>query len=228
LPLEDPRLSRHSEADDPSIDKAGRTQGALKIWRATENADGTVVERYLRSSRGIEASIPEVLRFHPALEHRPSGTVYPGMVALVTDGVTGEAIGVHRTYLSLDGGGKAPVEPNKMMLGPTRSGAVRLLTGSGPLLVGEGIETCLSVMQATGHATWAALSTSGIRSLDFPEAIHDVILIPDSDDQGQGMAAAQHAARRWCRQGRLVRIAPAPPGSDFNDLLTKKRERPTW
>jgi len=30
-------------------------------------------------------------------------------------------------------------------------------------MVGEGIETCLAAMQATGNPAWAALSTSGLR-----------------------------------------------------------------
>ena len=48
------------------------------------------------------------------------------MVALVTTGVDGTALAVHRTFLARDGGGKAPVDPQKMMLGPCRGGAVRL------------------------------------------------------------------------------------------------------
>ena len=48
------------------------------------------------------------------------------MVALVTHAVTGEPVAIHRTFLAPDGHGKAPVEPNKMMLGPTRGGVVRL------------------------------------------------------------------------------------------------------
>ena len=42
------------------------------------------------------------------------------MVALVTHGATGTPIAIHRTFLARDGGGKAPVDPQKMMLGPCR------------------------------------------------------------------------------------------------------------
>jgi putative DNA primase/helicase len=145
------------------------------------------------------------------------------MIALVTDGVTGAPRSIHRTYLSADGMGKAPVSPEKMMLGPSRGCAVRLRAAPGPLLIGEGIETCLSAMQATGHATWAALSASGVRALDLPPDIQDVVLIPDRDDTGAGIQAAEYAAHRWVRQGRHVRIASAPSGMDFNDLLIGKR-----
>jgi hypothetical protein len=104
-----------------------------------------------------------------------------------------------------------------MMLGPCRGGAVRLGVAGNPLMVGEGIETCLAAMCASRHPAWAALSTSGLRALDLPSDVHDVIVLADGDDPGE--AAAQECAWRWKRQGRRVRIARPPRGMDFNDLL---------
>jgi hypothetical protein len=143
------------------------------------------------------------------------------MVALVTDGASGRAMAVHRTYLSRDGRSKAPVEPQKVMLGPCRGGVVRLGMGTGPLLIGEGLETCLAAMQETGSPTWAALSTSGLRSLELPLDIREVTVLADGDEPGE--FAAQDAAIRWKRQGRNVRIARPPWGLDFNDLLVDVR-----
>ena len=90
-------------------------------------------------------------------------------------------------------------------------------------MVGEGIETCLAAMQATGHAAWAALSTSGLRVLDLPRDVRDVIVLADGDDPGE--AAAQDCAWRWKREGRRVRIARPPQGMDFNDLLRRRAPR---
>ena len=104
-----------------------------------------------------------------------------------------------------------------MMLGPCRGGAVRLAEPGDVLMVGEGIETCLAAMQATGNPAWAALSTSGLRTLDLPEEVRDVIVLADGDDPGE--AAARDAALRWNREGRRVRIARPPRGADFNDVL---------
>ena len=73
------------------------------------------------------------------------------MVALVTRGADDTPLAIHRTFLARDGGGKAPVDPQKMMLGPCRGGAVRLAEPGDVLMVGEGIETCLAAMRATGH-----------------------------------------------------------------------------
>jgi len=56
------------------------------------------------------------------------------------------------------------------------------------LMIGEGIETCLAAMQETGHPAWAALSTSGLRALDLPKAVRDVIVLADGDDPGEAAA----------------------------------------
>jgi len=201
--------------DEPEADALKRSEAALAIWQSSQQAEGTPVEAYLRS-RGLNLPVSPALRFHAGLKH-PSGGVWPAMVALVTHGATGSPIAVHRTFLACDGDGKAPVDPAKMMLGPCRGGAVRLGEPGDVLMIGEGIETCLAVIQATGNAAWAALSTSGLRSLDLPRDVRDVIVLADGDEPGE--AAARDCARRWKREGRRVRIARPPQGMDFNDLL---------
>jgi hypothetical protein len=145
------------------------------------------------------------------------------MVALVTDGISGMPQAIHRTYLARDGRGKAPVASAKMMLGPCKGGAVRLAEPEDLLMVGEGIETCLAAMQASGHPAWAALSTSGLRALDLPKDVRDVIVLADGDEAGE--AAARDCALRWKRQGRRVRIARPPQGMDFNDMLPGRAPR---
>lgn len=199
----------------PAQDDSDRTAAALRLWRSAVPAPGTPVETCLRS-RGIDLAVPSSVRFHSRLKH-PSGGVWPGMVALVTRGPDGQARAIHRTFLTRDGAGKAPVSPHKMMLGPCRSGAVRIAIPSGKLMVGEGIETCLAAMQATDSPAWAALSTSGLCALQLPADICEVIVLADGDDPGE--AAALDAARRWKREGRSVRVAQPPAGMDFNDVL---------
>jgi hypothetical protein len=208
--------SNHSVAIEPGEDTRKRIEAALALWRATQPADGTLVERYLHS-RGLHDVPPSILRFHAGLRH-PSGGLWPAIVALVTSGVDDAPIAIHRTFLARDGAGKAQVEPSKMMLGPCRGGAVRLAPIGDVLMVGEGIETCLAAMQASGRPAWAALSTSGLRALDLPRDARDVIVLVDGDEPGE--AAAQSCARRWKREGRRVRVARPPRGMDFNDLLT--------
>jgi putative DNA primase/helicase len=121
-------------------DDIRRSEAALAIWESAKRAQGTPVDVYI-ASRGIHLAAPDVLRFHPGLKHS-SGGIWPAMVALVTNGVDDQPFGIHRTFLTYDGSAKAPVEPQKMMLGPCRGGVVRLAEPGILLMVGEGIETC--------------------------------------------------------------------------------------
>jgi len=209
------RSHRRRTVEEPDADALERSAAALAIWQVSHAAEGTPVATYLRS-RGLDVPASPALRFHDGLKHT-SGGFWPAMVSLVTHGVTGSPMAVHRTFLARDGGGKAPVDPAKMMLGPCRGGAVRLGEPGAVLMVGEGIETCLAAMQATGKAAWAALSASDLGSLDLPRDVRDAIVLADGDDPGE--AAAQECARRLRREQRRVRIARPPQGMDFNDLL---------
>src|SRR5438067_129290 len=159
----------------PRRGDAKRTHAALRIWGSALHSDGTLVQTYLRS-RGIGMPAPATLRFYAAMKH-PRGQRWPAMLALVTRGVDDAPLAIHRTFLARNGHGKAPVEPAKMMLGRCRGGAVRLGPISDRLMVAEGIETALSVMQATGRPAWAALSTSGLRTLELPVDVRDVIVL---------------------------------------------------
>jgi putative DNA primase/helicase len=211
------RTSKHRSADHEQ-DQTGRKQFAARVWHSSAAAIGTLAEVYLRR-RGISVPIPFALRFHSNLRH-PSGSNWPGIVAAVTRApADGEVMAIHRTFLGRDGLAKAPVEPQKMMLGPCQGGAVHLAPAGEHLAITEGIETGLSIVSATGVPTWAALSAGGIRSLILPPLplARQVTICADHDPAG--VAAADAAAERWHREGRQVRIAvPPEPGTDFNDL----------
>jgi len=213
------RRDRHHYAvrkpEQPNSQSMEQTAFALSIWEAANPPTATSVETYL-ASRGLKLPPTSAIRFHSGLKH-PSGGVWPCMVALVTRGEDAAPVAIHRTFLAHEGMSKAPLDPAKMMLGPCRGGVIRLAGPADVLMVGEGIETSLAAMQATGLPAWAALSTSGLRSLDLPAGVREVIVLADGDDAGE--AAARECARRWISQGRWVRIARPPRGMDFNDML---------
>jgi phage/plasmid primase-like uncharacterized protein len=109
-----------------------------------------------------------------------------------------------------------------MMLGPCRGGAVRLgrVQRDQWLIIAEGIETTLTVMEACGLPGWAALSASGIKNLILPHEASKVLNCADNDPNNSGQRAAREAAERFLREGRRVRIAtPLNSGTDFNDTL---------
>jgi len=190
----------------------------MRIWRETVPANDTSVETYLRGRR-ITGPIPPVLRFHRNLRH-PSG-IWAGMVAAVSS-PDGGICAIHRTFIA-SSGAKAPVDPVKMTLGPIGAGAIRLSPIASKLIIAEGIETALSVMQASGIGAWSALSAVGLRTIELPPEVRQVIVAADGDDPG--MRAAKFAQRRLRAEGRIVTIIQAPAGKDFNDVLKEEAER---
>jgi putative DNA primase/helicase len=199
-----------------SYDPERSATGARKIWEVSRDARRTLVQRYLRS-RGISIEPPASLHFHPALKH-PNGPHLPAMVACVEDR-DGRFLGIHRTWLT-PAGSKTRLDPAKAALGPIGGGAVRLAPIlSEKIMLAEGIETALSVMQATGIPTWAALGTSNLAQIGLADCVREVVIAADGDAAGE--AAAQLAAQRFLREGRRVLVArPDRDGNDFNDYLT--------
>ena len=196
-----------------------RERQALAIWHETMPIHGTIAETYLREARGITCALPPTLRFHPAAWHGPSGKRLPAMVALVE--CSGQTA-IHRTYLQSDGRGKALLGRNKMMLGATKGGAVRLSEVDGPLVVAEGIETALSLLCGLldgAYSVWAGLSASGIQGLTLPPNPGGLIIATDSDDNGASAKAGYSLASIATSLGWNVFFMPAPDCKDWNDVL---------
>ena len=188
------------------------------LWQQSLPAQNTIVERYLRS-RGIVCAIPATIRYLPAHAHKESGQLHPVMLAAIAVCPSQKVTALHRTFLKLDGSGKAEVTPDKKMIGRVAGGAVRLSAPAEKMAVGEGIETCLAAQQASHVPTWAGLSTSGLMNLVLPALPFGREIIIAADSDLPGMTAAQRAAVRWSAEGRKVRIATPATAKDFNDLL---------
>ena len=112
---------------------------------------------------------------------------------------------------------------DKLMLGATAGGAVRLSEGGSRLVAAEGIESALSLLCGllSGPVeVWAALSTSGMRSLRLPEKTGQLVIAPDGDQPGRTAAFA--LADRAHALGWRVSLIDPGEGADFNDILTGK------
>ena len=173
-------------------EKRGRQ--ARAVWKEAQPVEGTPAEAYLRG-RGISCALPRTLRYHPETWHGPTAKRHPALIAAVQ----GAALSaIHRTFIRPDGTGKAGLEGgNKLMLGSTAGGAVRLAQAQGPLVVAEGIETSLSLasgLLSRPATTWAALSTSGMRGLRLPPTPGRLTIATDGDDTGR--AAGHDLAER--------------------------------
>jgi hypothetical protein len=212
------RSARIGRAADES--RLRRGDAARRIWQEAGPAPSTLVETYLRR-RGITLPAPPSIRFHPHLAHLEPGTAAPAMIGAVQISPEKEISGIHRTYLAVDGSGKAFADDSKLSLGAISGGAVRLAAAAEEMAIGEGIETCLSYQQISDVPTWAALSTSGMRNIILPALplAATVYLLMDIDANGAGEAAVNNAATRLHQQGRAVKIVRPTIGKDFNDAI---------
>ncbi len=218
------RQTAHA-TQDPNDNTKARIASALKPWHESMDADGTLLEIYLRR-RDILIPVPPSIRFHPHLKHGPTGLHFPAMIAAVQT-LDRRITAIHRTFLLPDGRGKAQVSEPKMALGHIGAGAVRLAAATEELVLAEGIETALSVLQATGKPVWACLGTSGLRAVFLPPEVKTVIIAADADEAGE--KAAQDAARRFYLEGREVKIARPPARMDWNDVLQlPENVTPLW
>ena len=196
-----------------------RAEAARRLWRRCRAIDGTHAKAYLEA-RGIQRCRFAALRFHPALIHRDDGggvRRLPALVAAVT-GTDDAVCGVLRTWLDPTRPVKANVIRPRKALGRVHGRAVRFGDpGSGTLLVGEGIETVLSIVTALPETVAAAaLSAGSLGAFAPPAGVTRLVIARDNDPEGE--RATERLARRCARAG-VATLVVAPEGEDFNSDL---------
>lgn len=213
--------------EPPAPQDDSRQEAATEIWQATEPLENTLAATYL-GNRGLQPPWPIWLRYHGALKHAPTNLRFPALVTGITDG-NGKFIAIHRTYLKLDGSGKAAVSAPKMALGSLQDGAVRLGRGARPragkvLGLAEGIETALSAQQIFELPVWAVLGSRFDR-VQIPAGVIEVQIFADNGTPGQEAAAKARDA--LTKTGKRVAIRRPPKGfGDWNNASPHWHERP--
>ena len=193
-------------------------RSARRLWHSSHPLAGTHAESYLKA-RGITECHYPSLRFHPSLYYREGDSTrqFPALVAAATD-PTGRITGVHRTYLDPSRPAKANVPNPKKALGDIIGSTVQFTSANSDtcLIVGEGIETVLSLLTAYPACAGAAtLSAAGLGA--FTPAGDRRVAI--GRDRGpDGIAAGMRLAERCMKAGHTFRILP-PLLQDFNDDL---------
>ncbi|WP_346906741.1 CHC2 zinc finger domain-containing protein [uncultured Roseibium sp.] len=210
---------RHTEIPSPSIDESAlqKQKEARTIWRESQPLPGTIGERYLRHARqiGIDA-LPNCLRFHPGLMPDPRHSERcPAMITGVTNS-HGKLVAIQRTFLRLDGSGKAAFSAPKRSLGPVGQGVVRLASAETILGIAEGVETGLSAMELFSVPVWCVLG-SNLARVELPNSVGRVVVFADRGRAGEDAAAKARYAFR--SQGRKVVVRFPEIGEDFNDEL---------
>ncbi|MCA3005722.1 MAG: hypothetical protein IOD15_10220, partial [Phycisphaerales bacterium] len=212
VPSPEQQRAAEAEAAQKAAEKLAR---AYTLWRTAlrPKTGGNVepVEAYL-ASRKITLRLPAAIGFAPRAplwvvddEDGDKGRFEdrPAMVAAVghwpggrwdaaTAGRSGMAFaGLHVTFLERGGSGwgRMPGAGRRYM--GSCKGVVQVGgdLSRGVLCLGEGLETCMHVAQATGLATWAALDAGRLQRLALPYGllrpqggpIHTVIVLVDLD-----------------------------------------------
>ena len=217
VPDRDPGAARATAPDAP-YDAA---EAARRLWRRCRAIDGSHAERYLHA-RGLSRCRFAALRYHPELRYREGATVrrLPALVAAVT-GSDGAITGVQRTWLDPRSPAKADVANPRKALGRIHGLAVRFGNPSddAALVVGEGIETVLSLVTAVPEIrAAAALSAGSLGAFAPPAGIARLVIARDNDEDGA--LAAERLVRRSARLGIAATVI-VPVGNDFNDDLVE-------
>jgi hypothetical protein len=214
LPRPEPRAAPRPPAPQ------GSPEAARRLWAMTKPLAGTLAEAYLRGRGIMDVHHEGALRFHPRCWYRPDGhtptETWPAMIAAVTD-LSGAVTGVHRTWLTPDGSGKAPIDTPRRAMGALLGHAVRFGAASDVLAAGEGIETMLSMRCALPTMPMAAaLSANHLAALELPAALRRLYIARDADSAGE-MAVAALTER--ARAAGVEALVLSPRLGDLNEDL---------
>jgi putative DNA primase/helicase len=173
-----------------------KREHAHKIWRASTPLLDTLGYRYFTEHRSLDikqlGDLGHCLRWHEGIS---------AVIALMTDALSNEPCGIHRTYLDRDG-----TKCERKMLG--KAGVVRLsrdedvLEGLG---ICEGVEDALAILLTGWAPVWAATSAGAIERFPVLTGIENLTVFIDED--APGIKAAESCAERWALADREARIA---------------------
>jgi putative DNA primase/helicase len=203
------RTDVHGAADY----EARQARKAAWLWSQRQPIAGTPAEAYLRGARRYSGLIPRTLAFLPPSKpkHHPAMIAAFGIPDEPERGIISkprDADAVHLTLLRPDGGGKADVKPNKLIIGrplgrPIVIAPTNDLLG---LAITEGIEDALSAHEATGLGAWAAGAAGfmPVLAAAVPSYIEAVTVYAHEDKAGQ--AGAHELAEALDHRGIEIRL----------------------
>lgn len=212
-----------------------------RTWNSSCCLDEPAAEpvRLYLASRGLTScNLPSTLRYHPSLAYYDSdeGKItgyHPAMIGLVQD-ISGKPITLHRTYLTSKGHKAQVRSPKKIMSYPKidrdmSGAAIRLSPAASVMGVTEGIETGLSVRQATDSSIWVAVSSTLLEVVQVPDVCTTLIAWADKDKPSEkgsvpGLDSAKKLVENQWNLGRKAGIVlPEIEGfGDWNDVLLQQ------
>jgi hypothetical protein len=198
----------------------GSPEASRHLFNMAQPIFGTLAETYLRQRAITVLHGTGALRFHSHCYYRPEDgglrQTLPAMIAAVTD-LDGRQTGAHRTWLSNDGGDKAPIVTPRRAMGDLLGHAVRFGTAGTVMAAGEGIETVLSLRCVLPDMPMAAaLSAAHLAAILFPPSLRRLYILRDNDRAGANVC--HHLADRAHRAG-IEPLILSSDLADFNDDL---------
>lgn len=212
-----------------------RSERLRRNYKRCIPLQGTPGEQYLRS-RGITMPLDFLegtVMYNPSLYYKDDSLERPlqlqGLCSMVF-GSDYKPLTMHRTFLDKDGR-KAKVENGKLMFSATRTPTGGCIPLDGPVntpfgrVIGtcEGLETGLSVRQATGCPMWIGISDRLMENINC-QGVDVVLIWADKDPNRAGENAAERMQERLAKQGVNAFIYVPQTGeakADWNDVLVK-------
>lgn len=220
---------------------------ARKLWNAGWSFNQQKVPYYQSRGLGPLAGVQDT-RFLPRLGYfelvnrqAVKKGEYPAMLVLIRD-KDEQICGIHRTYLTQDRNGKAPVEEPKKMtraVNMDNGAAARLYAAAHAEVLGlaEGVENGHAVRELVGLGyfdgmsgklpVWAALSETGIRTFKIPASLTKLkrlVIFCDNDASGIGLAAAQKLAEILSVERPDIEVEIRCPNQTGDDWLIVLRD----
>lgn len=224
-PGDDEMAAGPEDGNDPTPDP----QAVATIERIIDVAEpGHARVAAYWQHRGLSVAPPDTVAFVADERYYFDDGEFVTMPAMVAGVVSpdGTPVAIFRTFLDLEGDGKALVDQPKKLTraiypGATKGAAIRLRDPAEGLVgLAEGIETAEAVFQGAGMPCWAAVSAGGVERFVPPAGITRVVVWSDNDGSGVGQVAANKLANRLYRQGVPVSVAVPPnAGTDWLEML---------
>jgi hypothetical protein len=182
-------------------------------------AEGTPVETYLRS-RGIAGPIPSFVKHLPDARLGESG-----VAALLT--ADGRVVGAQVGYIDLAGRKSLVVPTRRRFMVEKAPAAVFKLLGdppvadpAAPMLIGEGLEDMLSLLEMGWPGRVIGLPGGGTLKHVPAQPGEKIIVVRDGDEPGSSADAALTAGvDALLLQGTEVNVTQTARGQDANALL---------
>lgn len=249
-------LTRPRRESEPALDVERSLKRMTALWAASrELSEGDPVHRYLQMRVPGLDFLPQMVRFHPALEYwAPPEAAdgkpvllgkFPAMVSKAFD-AHGTFVQLHKTYLTADGRKADVPVVKKTERGVGINGfAVPMMPVAGDTLgVAEGIESALAAAMLRRIPVWPCLNGPAMAAFDVPDhllhQLQRVVIFADHDQRkatraqgargpiyrSAGSHYAEQLAQRIRTRGKRVLVVKASrTGYDMADHWAELRSR---